>query len=60
MKNDRIVKRVYVGVCAGSCSVVSLLKIWIDTMDCLKKRCLDVRQVRRMVPDSCMAGVCEW
>ena len=39
MENDRIAKRVYVGECAGSCSVVRPPKSWIDTVkDCLKKR----------------------
>ena len=42
MENDRIVKRVYVGKWAGSRSVGRP-----------RKRCLDVRQARRM------AGVCE-
>ena len=47
-----IAKRVYVGECAGSCSVVRLWKKWIYTMKgCLKKRGLDVRQARRMVHD---------
>ena len=54
MENDRIAKRVYVGVCAGSHSVVRLWKRWIDTMmDCLMKSGLDVWQARRMV------GTCE-
>ena len=45
MKNDRITKRVYVRVCAGSRSVGRPQKRWNDTMkDCLKKRGLDVRQ----------------
>ena len=44
--------RVYVGVCAGSRSVGSLRKSWIDTVkECLKNRGLDVRQERRMVQD---------
>ena len=52
MKKDRPAKRVYVGECAGSCSVGRLRKRWIDTMkDCLRKRGLDVRQARRMVHD---------
>ena len=39
MKNDRTAKRIYVGVCAGSCSVGSSQKRWIDTVkDCLRKR----------------------
>ena len=52
MEIDRIVKRVYVGECAGSGSVGRLWKRLIDTVkDCLKKRGLDVRQVRKMVYD---------
>ena len=42
MKKDRIAKRVYVGVCAGSCSVGRPRKRWNDTVkECLKKRDLD-------------------
>ena len=38
MENDRIAKRLYVGECAGSRSVVRLRKRWIDTVkDCLNK-----------------------
>ena len=45
MERDRITKRVYVGVCAGSRSVGRRRKRWIDTVkECLKKRRLDVRQ----------------
>ena len=52
MENDRITKRVYVGVCAGSRSVGWPWKRWIDTLKvCLKKRGLDVRQAWRMVQD---------
>ena len=52
MKRDRIPKRVYVVVCAGSHSVGRPQKRWIDTVkECLKKRGLDVRQARRMVQD---------
>ena len=52
MERDRIAKRVYVGVCAGSRSVGRPRKRWIDTMkECLKKRSLDIRQARRMVLD---------
>ena len=52
MENDRIGKRVYVGVCAGSHSLGILRKRWINTVKVfLKKRCLDVRQARRMVHD---------
>ena len=53
MERDRIVKKVYVGECAGSHSVGRPRNRWIDTMkDCLKKRGLDVRQARRVVQDS--------
>ena len=34
MENDRIAKRVYVGECAGRCSVGRLRKSWIDTEEC--------------------------
>ena len=38
MEKDRIAKRVYVGECAGSCSVSKLWKRWIDTVkECLRK-----------------------
>ena len=38
MEKDRIVKRVYVGECAGSCSVGKPRRICIDTMkDRLRK-----------------------
>ena len=51
-ERDRIAKRVYVGKCAGSCSVGRPQKRWIDTMkECLRKRGLDVRQAKRMVQD---------
>ena len=54
MESDRIVKRVYVGECAGSHSVGRPWKRWIDTMkDCLKNGGLDVGQLRRMVQDRC-------
>ena len=44
MENDRIAKRVYVGECAGSRSVGSPRKRWIDTVkNCLKKRGSDIR-----------------
>ena len=50
MENDRIARRVYVGECAGSCSVGRLWKRWIDTVEnCLKKRVLDVRQASRIM-----------
>ena len=52
MERDRITKRVSVGECAGSRSVDGPWKRWIDTAkECLKKRCLDIRQARRMVQD---------
>ena len=39
MENHRIAKRVYVGECAGSCSVGRPWKRWIGTMkDYLKKK----------------------
>ena len=39
MKNDRVAKRVYVGMYAHSCSVGRLRKRWIDTVkNCLKKK----------------------
>ena len=50
-RNNRIAKRVYAGECAGSQSVGRLQKRWIDTMECFKKRGLEVRQARRMVHD---------
>ena len=52
MENDRIAKRIYVGVCGGSCSMGRLQKNWIYSMkDSLKKRDLDVSQAMRMVHD---------
>ena len=52
-ETDRIDKRGYVGVCAGSLSVGRARKRWIDTVKhCLKKRGLDVREARRMVHKS--------
>ena len=52
MERDRIVKRVYVGKCAGSRSVGRPRKRWIDTVkECLGKIGLNVRQARRMVQD---------
>ena len=52
MEKDRIAKRVYLGECAGSCSVGRPRKRWIDTVeDCLRKRGLDVRQSMRMIQD---------
>ena len=50
MENNRIAKRVYVGKFAGSRSVSRPRKKWIDTVkDCLRKKGLDVRKVRRMM-----------
>ena len=50
MERDRITKRVYVGECGGSRSMGKPRKRWIDPVkESLKKRGLDVRQVRRMV-----------
>ena len=44
-EDDRITKRVYVGVCVGSCSVGMPRKLWIDAVkECLKKRGLYVGQ----------------
>ena len=52
MERDRIAKIVYVEECAGSHSVGTLQKRWIDTVkECLRKRGLDVRQARRMIQD---------
>ena len=52
MENDRIVKKVYVGECAGSRSMGRPRKKWIDTVkDCLRKRGLNAGQARRMVQD---------
>ena len=57
MENDRIAKRVYVGECADIRSVGRLRKRWIDTVkDCLKKRGLQFRQVRRIVRDRVYCG----
>ena len=49
MERDRIAKRVYVGICAGSSSVGRSRKRSVK--ECLKKINLDVRQARRMVQD---------
>ena len=49
MERDRIAKRVYVGEYAGSHSVGRQRKRWIDIVkEYLKKRCLDIRQARRI------------
>ena len=45
MEMDRIAKRIYVGECAGSLSVGTPRKRWIDAVkEGLRKRGLDVRQ----------------
>ena len=52
MENDRFAKRVCEGECAGSRSVGRPRKRWTNIVkDCLRKRCLDVRQLRRMLQD---------
>ena len=52
MERDMIATRVYVGECAGSHSVDGPRKRWIvNVKECLKKRCLDVKQARRVVQD---------
>ena len=52
MKDNMIAERVYVGECAGSCSVDRPRKRWIDNVkNCLKKRGFDVRPARRMAHD---------
>ena len=44
IESDRIAKRIYVGECAGSCSLGRPWKRLMDIeKDCLKKRGLDVR-----------------
>ena len=58
MEKDGIAKNVYGEESAGSHSVGRPRKRWIDTpKGCLKKRGLDVRQVRRIVHDRSVAGV---
>ena len=50
MKNDRIAKRVYVGEYMGTRLVGQLWKRGLDSVnDCLKKRCLNVGQPKRIV-----------
>ena len=52
MLNDIIVKRVFVGECAGSRSMGRLRKWWINTVsNCLRKRGLDVEEASRMVQE---------
>ena len=49
MENDRIAKRVYVEQCASSHSVGRPQKRLTDIVkDCLRKKGLDLRQVRRI------------
>ena len=56
MERDRIVKRAYVGECAGSRSVSRPWKRWVGIVkERLKKRGLDITQARRMVQ-----GRSEW
>ena len=51
-ERDRIAKRVYVGECVISHSVVRPRKRWIDTVkECLEKSGLDISQARIMVQD---------
>ena len=39
IERDRIAKRIYIGECAGSCSVGRKHKRWIDTVkECFKKK----------------------
>ena len=57
MERDKIAKKVFIGVCAGTRSVGRPRKRWIDNMkECLRKRGLGVRQARRMV--RVCEGVC--
>ena len=52
VERDGIAKRIYIGKCAGDCSVSRPWKRWIGTLkECLRKRGLYVRQARRMVQD---------
>ena len=53
MESDMIARRVYVEECTGSLSVPRPRKSWTDTVkECLRKRCFDIRQARRMVHHS--------
>ena len=56
--DDRIAKRIYVGVCGVSHSGrPQKKKRWTDNVkDCLKERSLDVREARRMVHDKSVQG----
>ena len=52
MERDRIVKRIYVGECAGSHSMGRPQKRWINTMkEYFRKRGLNVRQIWKMMQD---------
>ena len=52
MERDRIANRVYIGECAGNCSVGRPWKRWIDTVkECLKEGGLLIRQAKRMIQD---------
>ena len=52
LESGRIAMTVYVGEYASSRSVGGAQKRWNETVkDCLRKRGLDVRQVRRMGQD---------
>ena len=52
IENDRIAKRVHVGVCAGSHLVGRPWKTLNDSVnDCLKNRGLNVEQARKMMYD---------
>ena len=52
MEDDGTAKMVYVGERPGSRSVGRPRRRWIKTVkDCIRKRGLDVEQVRRMVQD---------
>ena len=61
MESDSIAKRIYVGECTGSRSLGRPPKRRTDTVkECLRRRCLNVRQERRMVQYMCeWWGICE-
>ena len=60
MERDRIAERIYVGECAGSCSVGRQRKRWIDTAkECLKKRGLDIKQEEEWSRIGVMVVVCK-
>ena len=48
VERGMIAKRFYVGEFAVSRSAGRSREKWLDTVECLKKRGLDVRQARRM------------